>query len=229
MSNNNEIWEENKNILLNQINYKHEEIVKCDITNETNLSVEKRLLNDITQKKSGIYKIINKVNGKYYVGRTNNFEDRWQKHKTDLVKNRHHNDLLQNSWNKYGENNFKFLIVESSESDLKELEQKYLNIAEKEQDKCYNLNFNALYGNDKLSLYSKDKIRNSLLGKKHSIETKNKISNSKSGTNHHFYGKKLSEETKLKMSNSHKGKKHTLDSKQKISDSKKKNHKNVIL
>lgn len=53
MSTNNKIWEENKNILPNQINYKHEEIDKCDITNETNLSVEKNLLNDITQKKIG--------------------------------------------------------------------------------------------------------------------------------------------------------------------------------
>lgn len=215
------IWEENKNILPNRINFKHEENVKCDIMNETNPNVEKKHLNDITPKNSGIYKIVNKINGKYYVGRTNNFEERWLKHKSDLIKNRHHNDVLQRAWNKHGENNFEFIIIERTQSLLKELEQTYLTIAENEQDKCYNLNFNALYGNDKLSERSREKIRKSRIGKKHSVETKNKISSSKSGINHHLFGKKHSVETRLKMSEVHKGKKHSFESRNKISESKK--------
>lgn len=217
---NNNLWDE-KNLIDHQKNLSQKEKNdKCDIISNTDQGLKEKILNDITIQ-SGIYKIINKLNGKYYVGRTTNFEERWLKHKSDLIKNRHHNDILQRSWNKYGADNFEFIIVERTHSLLKELEQTYLTIAENEQDKCYNLNFNALYGNDKLSEHSREKIRKSRIGKQHSIETKNKISNSKSGTNHHLFGKKHSEETRLKMSNAHKGKKHTEYSKNKISESKK--------
>ena len=48
----------------------------------------------------GIYKIINKVNGKYYVGSSLNINKRWSVHKSALSKNKHHNDHLQNAWNK---------------------------------------------------------------------------------------------------------------------------------
>ena len=94
---------------------------------------------------SGIYKIVNKVNGKYYVGSTKNFDKRWRrKHRKQLRGNYHTNLRLQRAWNKYGENSFEFQIIELAEiSSLYPIEQKYLDIAKTEQDKCYNLKFVA--------------------------------------------------------------------------------------
>ena len=46
------------------------------------------------------------------------------------------------------------------------------------------------------------------LGYKHSTETKRKISEAKSGENHHFYGKPRSEEDKRKISEALKGRKN---------------------
>ena len=68
-------------------------------------------------KISGIYKIINKINGKYYVGSSVNIKDypnnRWSRHIADLNANRHHNDYLQRAWNKYGQDAFEFIIIEN--------------------------------------------------------------------------------------------------------------------
>lgn len=62
--------------------------------------------------KSGVYKIVNIVNGKFYVGSSININKRWGEHKRSLRKNCHNNDFLQKSWNKHGEINFKFEILE---------------------------------------------------------------------------------------------------------------------
>jgi group I intron endonuclease len=105
---------------------------------------------------SGIYKIINKVNGKYYVGSSVNIKVRWQNHKTDLNRNVHRNIHLQRSWNECGKNNFDFVIVEKvnvSRKNLLLLEQKYLNIARKDgKEKCYNFHFQANGGDTYSSL-----------------------------------------------------------------------------
>lgn len=127
-------------------------------------------------KISGIYKIINKVNGKYYVGSSKDILDhRWPRHKHALKGGYHKNDHLQSAWNKYGENNFGWIIVEKiSKNNLKFIEQKYLDIAKTEQDKCYNLKF-VVSGGD-ISEYSKNKIRKANKGKILSRKTKRKIS-----------------------------------------------------
>ena len=47
------------------------------------------------QPRCGIYKIVNKDNGKYYVGRTLNLDKRWYQHKKLLIKNKHFIKYLQ--------------------------------------------------------------------------------------------------------------------------------------
>lgn len=61
--------------------------------------------------KLGIYRIVNLVNGKKYVGRSVNFRNRFHGHKSALNRNKHCNPHLQNSWNKYGSDSFSFEIV----------------------------------------------------------------------------------------------------------------------
>lgn len=65
----------------------------------------------------GIYKIENLVNGKVYIGQSINILARWSDHKYKLENNLHENSYLQNSWNKYGAENFKFQIVELCSKD----------------------------------------------------------------------------------------------------------------
>ena len=77
----------------------------------------------------GIYRIKNLINEKSYYGSSKNIEKRWKKHLNELRKKKHINNFLQNAWNKYGENNFIFEIVqECEEKDLLVIEQKYIDL-----------------------------------------------------------------------------------------------------
>ena len=65
----------------------------------------------------GIYKIENKVNGKVYVGQSVDITSRWKSHRSELKRGIHYNDHLQRAWNKYGENNFTFTVIEECKKD----------------------------------------------------------------------------------------------------------------
>jgi len=117
--------------------------------------------NMIAEKhKSGIYKIINIINNKIYIGSAVNIYIRWKSHIQLLQNNKHHSIYLQNSWNKYGGGNFKFEIIEYIEDKNKliEREQFYLD--------TYN-SYNPLFG------YNESPTAKSPLGFKHTEETKN--------------------------------------------------------
>lgn len=60
----------------------------------------------------GIYRIVNLVDNKCYVGQTHNFNYRKGLHFSELRNDKHKNDHLQNAFNKYGEQNFVFEILE---------------------------------------------------------------------------------------------------------------------
>lgn len=136
----------------------------------------------------GIYGIVNKINGKTYVGQTSErFLRRYWHHQWKLRDNSHDNDYLQNAWNKYGEDNFEFIILEvvNDQKLLDELEIKYI-AKYKNQGKSYNM---LLGGGGRrgfsMSEHTKkiigDKNRQNMLGKKHSEETKRKMSETRSG------------------------------------------------
>lgn len=64
-------------------------------------------------KKGTIYKIKNLVNGKVYIGQTiKKPKRRFHLHKSRLNRKIHHGLYLQNAWDKYGEENFRFSIIE---------------------------------------------------------------------------------------------------------------------
>lgn len=197
------LWEE-KNLIEQKKNLENNLISDPNgIINEINKKLTKKQWKDIG-KISGIYKIVNKTNEKYYVGSSKDIIKRLTTHITDLSKNLHHNDYLQRSWNKEGEIVFEFYVIELIKPErelLLNVEQKYLDIAKCEQDKCYNLNFEAFGG--EISEYSKLKIKQKLTGIKRSDFTKKKISNAKKGI---LVGIKLSNEHKIKISNAKKGK-----------------------
>jgi group I intron endonuclease len=91
-------------------------------------TVRKNLLN-----KSGIYCILNITNQKRYIGSSKSLSERLINHKCQLRKNKHNNKILQNSWNKYKENNFIYIILEFCEiENLIEKEQFYIDLFQPE-------------------------------------------------------------------------------------------------
>lgn len=61
---------------------------------------------------TGIYKIVNSINNKIYIGSAKCIQSRFRTHKNLLKKGKHFNTHLQSAVNKYGLHNFKFEIVE---------------------------------------------------------------------------------------------------------------------
>jgi group I intron endonuclease len=78
---------------------------------------------------SGIYQIRNIVNNKVYIGSSQNINKRRKTHWRSLRKNKHHNQYLQASYNKYGENSFVFEVLEYIDNitELFVYEQKYID------------------------------------------------------------------------------------------------------
>jgi len=143
-------------------------------------------------KTSGIYKIQSLIKPeRCYVGSAVDIKKRWNGHLHDLRNYKHHSIKLQNHYNKYGEKDLIFSILELHDS---------VNLLIREQyfiDTC-NPFFNILptAGNH--------------LGAKRSIESCKKISEAKKGNKNYMFGRTQSKEMRDKVSLSLKGNKHAL-------------------
>lgn len=125
--------------------------------------------------KNVIYKITNILNNKIYIGSAAYYDKRIGDHISNLRKNKHHNNYLQNAFNKYKEENFVFEIIERvvCKEQLKEREQYYIDLY-----KPYNSNIGYNLCNlaernrfgMKQPESAKIKIGNFWRGKKHSKE-----------------------------------------------------------
>lgn len=161
----------------------------------------------------GIYKIENKINHKIYIGQSNDIETRWTHHKWELNNHKHSNNHLQKAWDKFGEENFIFEIVElCDETIIDEKEQEYIKkFCSLSSQNGYNLdsggNFNKHHAKE-----TKEKISQKHIGKIISKETKTKISQNRkgkcSGEEHWNYGKKMSKELQEKLVKSAKERNH---------------------
>lgn len=88
---------------------------------------------------SGLYKITNIINGKFYIGSSNHIEHRISRHKASLRYNKHRNNHLQSAWNKYGENAFHFeMLIVLPVDYLKKAEQAMLDMYWG-VEQCYNI------------------------------------------------------------------------------------------
>ena len=87
-----------------------------------------------------VYAIVNKKNGKMYVGSTGNLRKRSYEHKSKLRNNYYRNQLLQDAYNKYGKENFEFKILEKvkDEEKLSKVEHKYVEGEKANRKKLYN-------------------------------------------------------------------------------------------
>lgn len=129
--------------------------------------------------KSGIYRIFNIKNHKSYIGSAVNLHHRKTVHFRFLRKGLHHSIILQRAFNKYGEEVFRFEVLEECQKDLLiNREQFYMDLYKPQ--------------------YNIQKVAGSSLGRPCNEETRQKISKKNKG-------KKMSEETCKKMSESRKG------------------------
>lgn len=105
--------------------------------------------------KGGVYRILNKKNGREYFGSTARFKQRAREHLLALKNNKHHNSFLQRDFNKCGSDVFQFEVLqvvnEPENGDKKlwtslrvEAEQKYLDIFFDNRQLCYNGMSNAI-------------------------------------------------------------------------------------
>lgn len=150
---------------------------------------------------SGIYQIRNLVNNHIYIGSTTNFSRRQSLHFSKLKNYTHHSKYLQNAYNKYGEDNFVFEIIEYCDPEyLIEREQWYIDNYQPK----YNINptagssFGVIRSEEtKLKFLGEN---NPFFDKKHSEETKKKMSERNIGNKNPMFGKHLSDETKRRIS-----------------------------
>ena len=115
----------------------------------------------------GVYTITNSINNKIYVGKSNNCYNRFSKHKSALNKNTHPNNHLQSAWNKYGEDNFKFEILEEYPNIgnlLSSIEHYWCNMLNCHNRQFgYNIRPTSHNENNKLSQETKNKISKAVL------------------------------------------------------------------
>lgn len=133
----------------------------------------------------GVYKIMNIVNGNFYIGSSCDLRGRLWGHRNMLSRATHHNPHLQSAWNKYGSDNFVFETILLCDAASKLYYEQALIDGLKP---TYNI------AKDTSAPWQ---------GRHHTEETKRKLSEA-------HKGKHLSEETKRKIGEAHIGKGYAL-------------------
>lgn len=136
-----------------------------------------------------VYAIENQ-DGKAYIGSTRNLKKRWRRHRSDLRRGHHGNPYLQRAWNKCGEQAFEFVVLEENipTGQLIQREQCWLD-KYRIMGEVYNCGVVA---------------ENAMMGCKHTIETRRKLSEAHQGKLH-------SEETRRKIGEAHQGMKRSKE------------------
>lgn len=191
--------------------------------------VSKQALNKFKSSLCGIYIIKNNITNECYIGQSKNIKRRIFDHKNKLKNNKHmykngEPTLLQKAWNKYGEENFSFDVVEfCNDDELNEREEYWIKFYKCNRVKYgtgYNLNDGGAGQHDggsgnkgkilinngeeqfyiyppELNMYEKQGYTKGMLEKyiQQAIENKSTLC----GEDHPNYGRKWSKETREKI------------------------------
>ena len=177
-----------------------------------------------------VYVILNKVNGKMYVGKDKKFPNRWKRDhlryaKGGKEKHPHHYQYIHAAINKYGVENFELVELERFETAEECSQMEIFWIAFwRTWDRNYG--YNLTRGGEgahgrvvseetkrKMSEAKKGKYiggQNPFFGKKHTVESKLEIGRKSKGRsvgeNSPHFGEKMPQETRNKISGRRKGK-----------------------
>lgn len=170
-----------------------------------------------------IYMYTNKINGKRYIGQTNDFIRRHMEHKKPSTDEQ----PIDRAFNKYGADNFEIIILAENLTQEQMNEYEIFFIQRYKTSVKYDNGYNIKNGGNNTHWMEN--------ATDEQIERfKEKCSERMRGENHPLYGTKASEETKQKKSasmkkyvqehgNSFQGKKHTDETKVRISKTLKEN------
>lgn len=168
-----------------------------------------------------IYKITNRVTGKFYIGSARRTQQRWNSHRSQLNLNKHSNLHLQRAWNKYGGAAFDFEVIENcdglSNAELLAREQLWLN----ETGCCnsdigYNMSpiAGAAMAGRRHSEQARLKMAQSRTGHTFSTESRERMSEARRG-------RALSQVTRDKIAAKARGRKASVATRQKMSAARK--------
>lgn len=183
-----------KNIIINGKSFNVVAIFENILENRSSIS-------KFLKGKSGIYALINKVNGKAYVGSSINLRNRISDYLEPQYLVTKNSLVIVRAILKYGQDNFQLVIQEFTEASKKEIqaaEQHYLDSG------LFEYNTSKIAGNTLGVTHSKEtreKLSAIRKGFKHSEETRKRMSEDRRGVNNSFYGKTHSEENKAKLRN----------------------------
>ena len=159
-----------------------------------------------------IYKIISKQTCNFYIGSSKTIDSRWRWHRNKLRNNKHHNIHLQRIYNKYGEEDLSYHVLEMClVENMLQLEQSYIDRF-KANSLFLNVAQNAGGGDtiskhpdrkkiiNKISLSSKKRYEKGLVSKEFLIsQGRFKPGVDHSGKNNSMYGKKHRQDTRAKI------------------------------
>lgn len=146
-----------------------------------------------------IYIIVNRVNGKVYIGSTKDITIRFNKHKNTLNQFIHHNEHLQRAWNKYGSDSFEFkTLMVCPDNERNHCEQMMMDLYNSQN---HNFGYNIRDADEhSVSEETRLKISKANSGKTRSKEHKQKISEANKGKTSWNKGIPMSDKTKEKIS-----------------------------
>jgi group I intron endonuclease len=146
---------------------------------------------------SGVYEIRNRISNKSYIGSASDIRARWSNHARLLKKTTHPNLHLQESFKKHFDaledtSFMEFHIIEqmpcSTKKQRLEKETYWITQAVEQYGRRNIFNINLDPANEQSSIWAKnpeeakEKIRKKALGRKHTAETKKKLSIAKAGS-----------------------------------------------
>ena len=187
---------------------------------------------------TGVYCLLNTVNGKRYVGSASvSLKVRIKSHRNCLRSGRHGNCYLQRAWNKYGEEAFEFSVLEYCAAESCISREQYWMDEYRSADQRYGYNIEPVAGSslgvkrseETKELYRevsrnrwkdeeyRSRMQEAHLGYTVSEETKKKISSAHLGRR--FSDQHRANMSKAKIGNKHfVGRKHSIEAKAKVSE-----------
>lgn len=125
-------------------------------------------------RQTGVYAIINMIDGKKYVGSASlSIDKRWNDHRRDLGNGRHHSVHLQRAWDKYGKSAFSFQVLAFCKADMcVRLEQLWIDCF-RAADRRHGYNIAPIAGSTRGKLHTEEaieKMRKAHRGHKQSAE-----------------------------------------------------------